>query len=118
MHIPQITFTRFLASISIVFLHYGLLSWPMSSSFLSPFGEDLIAAMSYFFILSGFILVVSTSKNGFLPKKINSFDFWKRRAARILPVYVFALVVFFAINFDYDPSFPLYLQIRTYCYFL
>jgi len=90
----------------------------MSSSFLSPFGEDLIAAMSYFFILSGFILVVSTSKNGFLPKKINSFDFWKRRAARILPVYVFALVVFFAINFDYDPSIPLNGQIRTYCYSL
>ena len=114
MQIPQITFTRFLASISIVFLHYGLFTWPMSSSLLSPFGGNLVAAMSYFFILSGFILVVSTAKKGFLPDTINSLEFWKRRAARILPVYIFAIIVFFAINFRYDPSIPLNWQIQSY----
>lgn len=114
MNIPQITFTRFLASISIVILHFGLFSWPMNNSLLSPFGGDLISAMSYFFILSGFILVISAAKNGTLPDKINSIDFWKRRAARILPVYLFAIVIFFIVNFRYDPSIPLNWQIQSY----
>jgi peptidoglycan/LPS O-acetylase OafA/YrhL len=118
MQIPQITFTRFLASISIVYLHFGLFAWPMNSSLLFPFGGSLVAAMSYFFILSGFILVISAAKNETLPEKINSSEFWKRRAARILPVYLFAIIIFFAINFRYDPAIPLIWQIQSYVHSL
>ncbi|MEN9400918.1 MAG: hypothetical protein RL632_2021 [Bacteroidota bacterium] len=113
MQIPQLTFTRFLAAISIVFLHFGLFTWPMNSHLLSPFGGDLIAAMSYFFILSGFILVISVAKDGNLPEKINSREFWKRRAARIVPMYLLAFLIFFLINFRYDPAIPLKWQIQS-----
>jgi peptidoglycan/LPS O-acetylase OafA/YrhL len=114
MQIPQLTVTRFIASIFIVYLHFGLFSFPLNNSLLSPFGGDLVTAMSYFFILSGFILVISTAKNGVLPETINSKRFWMRRAARILPVYVFALIIFFLINFRYDASIPLKWQIQSY----
>jgi peptidoglycan/LPS O-acetylase OafA/YrhL len=114
MQIPQITFTRFLAAVSIVFLHYGLFSWPMNTPYLSTFGGDLISAMSYFFILSGFIMVVSSAKNSQFPDKINSLNYWKRRAARILPVYWLAMIIFFAVNFRYDPTIPLDWQIQSY----
>ncbi len=114
MEIPQLTFTRFLASISIVILHYGLFTWPMNTSFFSHFNGELISAMSYFFLLSGFILVVSSAKDKSLPDEINSRYFWKKRAARILPVYLFALIIFFCINFKYDPSIPLKWQIQSY----
>lgn len=114
MQIPQITITRFLASTSIVILHFGLFSWPMNSSLVAPFGGDLIAAMSYFFLLSGFVLVISSAKNGILPDEINAKVFWFRRAARILPMYLFAMIIFFIINFRYDPSIPLKWQIQSY----
>lgn len=114
MQIPQLTITRFIASISIVFLHYGLYSWPLNTPLLSPFGTDLVSAMSYFFILSGFILVVSAAKKGVLPEKVNNLDFWKRRSARILPVYILAIIIFFIINFRYDAAIPLKWQIQSY----
>jgi len=114
MQIPQLTITRFIASISIVILHFGLFSYPMNTSLLSPFGGDLVAAMSYFFILSGFILVISTVRKGILPETIDCHFFWIRRAARILPMYLFALIIFFFINFSYDPSIPLKWQIQSY----
>jgi peptidoglycan/LPS O-acetylase OafA/YrhL len=86
----------------------------MTSNLLSPLGGDLIAAMSYFFILSGFILVISTANEGYLPDTINRVNFWKRRAARILPMYLFAILVFFAINFRYDPEISLFAQTQSY----
>lgn len=114
MQIPQLTFTRFLASISIVLLHYGWFAWPLNSDLFAPLGNILIAAMSYFFILSGFILVVSSAKDEILPDVIHAKDFWKRRAARILPVYLLALIVVFCIDFNYDPTIPLKWQIQSY----
>ncbi|MFM7006477.1 MAG: acyltransferase family protein [Flavobacteriales bacterium] len=114
MQLQQITFTRFLAAISIVFLHFGLFTWPMNSSILSPFGGDLIAAMSYFFILSGFVLVISVAKNQQLPISINSKQFWWRRAARIVPLYLLALLFCFALFFRYDPSIPLKWQTQSW----
>ena len=114
MQLPQITFTRFLAALSIVFLHYGLLTWPMNTELLSPFGGDLIAAMSYFFILSGFVLVISIAKTEQLPERIDNWAFWKRRAARFVPLYLLALFISFAINFRYDPSIPIKWQIQSY----
>ncbi len=118
MQIPQITFTRFLACLAIVSLHFGYFSWPLTSSFLADFRDDLIAAMSYFFLLSGFILVVSQAKNETLPNEIHTIDFWKRRAARILPVYYLALLLFFFINFNYQPDTHIIWQLQPYAFSL
>lgn len=114
MFLPQLTFTRFIASISIVILHFGLYSYPITSRFIQPFTGSLIGAMSYFFFLSGFVMVLSISKDHTLPENVNTIAFWRRRAARILPVYLLALFVFFFINFSYDPSIPLKWQIQSY----
>ena len=114
MQLQQITFTRFLAAISIVFLHFGLFTWPMNSALLAPFGGDLIAAMSYFFILSGFVLVISVAKEGQLPDEIQSMKFWKRRAARIVPMYLLAFFICFALFFRYEPSIPLKWQTQSW----
>lgn len=118
MQIPQLTFTRFLASVSIVILHFGLFTWPINSDLVFPVMEKSISAISYFFVLSGFILVISTSKNGILPEEINTKLFWKKRAARILPIYLFSILLFFAINFRYDSSISLIWQIQSYVYSL
>ncbi len=118
MQIPQLTFTRFLAGVSIVILHYGLYTWPISSDLVFPILGKSISAVSYFFILSGFILVVSSAKNGELIPEVKTSAFWKKRAARILPVYIFSVLLFLAINFRYDPSIPLKWQTQSYVYSL
>ena len=116
MQIPQLTFTRFLASISIVILHFGLLNWPMHTKYISRFGGDLINGITYFFVLSGFILVVSHAKNGELPDQIDRKSFWKRRFARVYPVYLLSILLFFALRFEYHPDISLEWQTKPYFY--
>lgn len=118
MQIPQLTFTRFLASMAIVILHFGLFNWPMNTRYISQLGGDLIGGITYFFVLSGFILVVSNCKNNSLPVKIARIPFWKRRFARIYPVYLLAVLIFFLLVFKYDPTIPLVWQIKSYAYSL
>lgn len=115
MHIPQITFTRFLASIAIVFFHFGWNSFPLNTS-LGNFGEELVSAMTYFFLLSGFILVISVSKDGIILERINKMFFWKRRAARILPMYFLAMLLFFILNFEYSTDESLREQTQGYLF--
>ena len=114
MQIPQLTFTRFLASMSIVFLHFGLFNWPMNTHYISRFGGDLINGITYFFVLSGFILVISNAKDGQLPDQIERKSFWKRRFARIYPVYLLSVLPFFILQFKYNPDIPLEWQTNPY----
>jgi peptidoglycan/LPS O-acetylase OafA/YrhL len=116
MQLPQLTVTRFIASIAIVYLHFGLYNWPMNHPLMWNFSFDLMSAITFFFVLSGFILVVSSCKNGVLPSKIEAKSFWKRRIARIVPMYLFALIAFFMLTFDYNPELALFWQIQSYLY--
>lgn len=116
MQIPQLTFTRFIASISIVVLHFGLFNWPMNTKYISHFGGDLINGITYFFVLSGFILVISNVKNSELPDQIERKSFWKRRFARVYPVYLLSILLFFALQFEYNPDISLEWQAQPYYY--
>ncbi len=51
------------------------------------------SAVSFFFVLSGFILVVSSGRAGQLPTHIAKGRFWRNRFARIYPLYLAALVL-------------------------
>lgn len=116
MVIPQLTFTRFLAAISVVMLHFGLLTWPVSEPWLSSIFGKADSAVSYFFVLSGFILVISSVRNTILPEKVDSVSFWKKRAIRILPVYLFSVFVYFLLEFHYNPEGSLWGQVQPYAY--
>lgn len=93
MKIPQLTITRFFAAIFIVFYHDQGNTFPFNQfknwiNFANVF-------VSYFFVLSGFILVISSAKN--INKQISSKHFWHKRFARIYPVYIFALLLYSAL---------------------
>lgn len=118
MQLPQLTVTRFIASIAIVYLHFGLFNWPMNLPLMWNFSLDLMSAITFFFVLSGFILVVSSCKDGVLPSKIEAKFFWKRRIARIVPMYLFALIAYFFLTFDYNPEISIFWQIQSYLYAL
>jgi peptidoglycan/LPS O-acetylase OafA/YrhL len=66
---------RFLASISIVLFHYS----PIRSGFI----DHLNGVVSFFFILSGFLIKYSDSEGG----NFNKSKFYIKRFIRILPLY-------------------------------
>lgn len=119
MQIPQLTFTRFIAAIAIVVLHFGLFAWPFDTKIISQLANKSTVAVSYFFLLSGFILVVATFKNNILTEVVEDIrGFWIKRAARILPLYLLSIAMYFIFHFDYNPDIPLKWQIQSYVYSL
>ena len=89
MRIEQLTFTRFIAAFSIVVFHYGNEIIPFNCSFVSFIFVRANAFVSYFFILSGFIMIIAYGSEN----TINISNFFKNRLARIYPIYLLALML-------------------------
>jgi len=100
--LPALTGLRAIAALWVLLLHFGeavSATWPRAvrSVFSSGFiGVDL------FFVLSGFILAWNyLQEDGTL--SVSRSDFWRARAARILPAYYISLAIslpmFFLMQF-------------------
>lgn len=90
MDTQHLTFTRFLAAIAIVVLHFGNQLYPFNLRFVSAVVTNAAVGVSYFFLLSGFVMAIAYSNRG---KKIAFGSYIQNRAARILPLYFFALIL-------------------------
>lgn len=69
--------------------------------------------VSYFFILSGFIMIVAYHKK----EKIAYFDYYKNRLARIYPLYVVGLLLYLVTrfsNFSIDKMFLYLLGLQSW----
>ncbi len=89
MRIEQVTFTRFLAAISIVIYHYALKLFPFSEGALHEIFKQADTGVSYFFILSGFVMMFAYGKKA----AINVPEYFQSRFARIYPVYFLAILL-------------------------
>lgn len=98
MRIDQLTFSRFIAAIAVVIYHYGLDCYPFNTMALNPLFKQGNIAVSYFFLLSGFIMVIAYGQF----KKVAFTAYIKNRFARIYPVYVLALIILFAFKVNYN----------------
>lgn len=97
MRIDQLTFTRFLAAISIVIFHYGKKSFIFNNSIVNFIFFNANVCVSYFFVLSGFVMMIAyENKSEFSAK-----DYFRNRFARIYPLYFLAILL------------VLFLQVRT-----
>jgi peptidoglycan/LPS O-acetylase OafA/YrhL len=91
LFIPQLNALRFLAAILVVVFHFGRWSQPFNTS-LSGYSMTMNLAVSFFFVLSGFIMVI-------IYKNLKTFSwsglwsFYKKRARRIFPLYIIALIL-------------------------
>jgi len=100
LQLDQITFTRFIAALTVVFFHYGQNIFPANVSFLF---ENITAgpiAVGYFYVLSGFIMAIAYYQPN--PKKqqpLNKKKYWVARFARIYPVYLLALLIIVAAKY-------------------
>jgi peptidoglycan/LPS O-acetylase OafA/YrhL len=96
--INSLTATRAIAAIMVFIHHFGRAVFPFNRC-PSVFTSGNIA-VGYFFILSGFVLYIAHYN-----KVIGFGDFFRKRAARIVPVYEAALLltILFAVHFsNYD----------------
>lgn len=87
-----LTGLRFLAALGVVFYHFaGTLAetWPLALSNLTGSG---FVAVSFFYVLSGFVLSYSyVSREGVMQGSRRSF--WVNRFARIYPAYLLAFLI-------------------------
>ena len=98
MRLDHLTFTRFLAALTVVIFHYGSHLAPFN---IQPFDQIFQAgpiAVSYFYALSGFIMAIAYYRPQ-QPKNFNRWKYWLARFARIYPVYLLALLLVFFANY-------------------
>jgi peptidoglycan/LPS O-acetylase OafA/YrhL len=85
--IEQLTFTRFVAAIAIVIFHFGL-QLPMFQNSLGALLHRADTGVSYFYVLSGFIMVVAYGNQ----PTVEFGTYLQNRIARIYPTYLVALL--------------------------
>lgn len=100
MKISQITFTRFVAAMAIVISHFNKDLFLYKIRFIADIFLRANVGVSYFFILSGFIMIIAYHRK----EKIGYRDFYRNRVARIYPLYVVGLLLYFVTRY-YDFSF-------------
>lgn len=88
MRVEQLTFTRFIAAIAIVVFHFGKNSPLFSNDYVAFIFNSANIGVSYFFILSGFVMIIA-----YRNKTVSFFNYLKNRFARIYPVYILAILL-------------------------
>ncbi|MBW1657722.1 acyltransferase family protein [Flavobacterium quisquiliarum] len=94
MRIEQLTFTRFLAAITIVIFHYGKKSFLFNNKYVEYIFFNASVFVSYFFILSGFVMIAAYSHRS----EISSKEYYLNRFARIYPLYFLAILIVFILQ--------------------
>ena len=94
MRLDQLTFTRFLAAIAIVAYHFARETVLFTHESIDFIFKHAYLGVSYFFVLSGFVMVISYQNRG----KTSFFHYLKNRIARIVPLYLFALIACMLID--------------------
>ena len=100
MRIEQLTFTRFIAAISIVVFHYAKDIPPFNFDVTSFFFQQANLGVSYFFILSGFVMIIAYWHKD----KVSFLSYMQKRFARIYPVTflaAFLLLCFKIMEFSF-----------------
>jgi peptidoglycan/LPS O-acetylase OafA/YrhL len=97
MRVESLTFFRFIAAFIVVIFHFGVGTW-----FTKTFGRFVTAGpemVSFFFVLSGFVMIISQiNKVNFCTKK-----YYYGRIARIFPVYLIGLLIILPFKYYINP---------------
>jgi peptidoglycan/LPS O-acetylase OafA/YrhL len=88
--LPAITSLRFFAAFHVALFHMNEMGALTGPRWLKSFAAIGYVGVSFFFVLSGFILVYT-----YAGREIRLHDFWQARFARIYPAYLFSLLLSF-----------------------
>jgi len=87
-HLPAVTSLRFFAAFHVVIFHLQAMQVYLGPRWFQRLSSIGYVGVSFFFVLSGFILVYTYAGR---PLKLGQF--WRARFARIYPAYAFSLLV-------------------------
>jgi peptidoglycan/LPS O-acetylase OafA/YrhL len=88
--LPAITSLRFFAAFHVALFHMNEMCAITGPAWFKSFAAIGYVGVSFFFVLSGFILVYT-----YAGRDIVLGEFWQTRFARIYPAYLFSLVLSF-----------------------
>jgi peptidoglycan/LPS O-acetylase OafA/YrhL len=88
--LPAVTSLRFFAAFHVALFHMKEMRILTGPNWLTSFAGIGYVGVSFFFVLSGFILVYT-----YAGRNIELREFWQTRFARIYPAYLFSLVFYF-----------------------
>lgn len=83
MRVEALTFFRFIAAAIVVVFHYGRDATGFSGVLTA--GPEMV---TFFFVLSGFVMGIA-----YLNKEVSVGSYWWARVARIMPIYLLALLL-------------------------
>src|SRR5467141_2329448 len=86
--LPALTSLRFFAAFHVVIFHFQAMQIFIGPAWFQKLSSIGYAGVSFFFVLSGFILVYTYEGRPMVLK-----NFWRARFARIYPAYAFSLLV-------------------------
>src|SRR5258708_13443638 len=86
--LPALNSLRFFAALHVVFFHFLVLKIVSSVGWLGQISSIGYVGVSFFFVLSGFILVYT-----YAGRVTAARDFWRARFARIYPAFAFSLLL-------------------------
>ncbi len=89
--IEQLTFTRFLAALTVVMFHGagGIYFQALAFPFLDEIITSAPMAVSYLYVLSGFVMALAHYRPG---EKTSLEEYWKARLTRLYPLYLAAFL--------------------------
>ena len=86
--LPALTSLRFFAAFHVVIFHFQAFKIMIGPPWFQKLSSIGYVGVSFFFVLSGFILVYTYAGRPMILK-----DFWRARFARVYPAYAFSLLV-------------------------
>src|SRR5450432_4669060 len=96
-NLNNLTFARFLAALLVIFHHApNVLQNPMfiSQGWLRMFFSNGYVGVTFFFILSGFVISASSFDKLHEPSFTGALIFFTRRVISIVPVWLFLSLLF------------------------
>lgn len=94
MNTSQLTFTRFIAAVAIVFFHYRQGVFTTNIDFIEQIKSNLNLGVSYFYVLSGFVMMLAYGNR----PSVNSRSYYINRFARIYPLHIFASLIVIIVS--------------------
>ncbi len=91
-HLASLTALRFLVALQVVVFHCGQPLLEGAPNWIRNIAAGGYVGVSFFFVLSGFILAYTHFDVGGRPR-VSHREFWVARFARIYPVYVLGLLL-------------------------
>ena len=98
MYFPQLTFPRFIAAFIVLLTHFANIKEVLAVPAIGNILRYANTLLSFFFVLTGFVLILSIKRDGRMPSALPTKLLLFSRLIRLLPLHWLALVLMLLIQ--------------------